>query len=192
MAAISLFTLRRRIARLLPRRLEPAARAALARRGLLARLLRDSAAAAAVEFAIIGSMFLLLVCMMIEVDLIMFTQSVLDNATRDAGRLIQTGQVQAAGGTATLFTNQLCSDVGTLIPCASLQYNVQSAASFSALNTTVTSSNGTMTGTGFSPGTSGQDVLVQVGYYRPTIIPWTAKYLYGSRLLISTVAFQNN
>lgn len=192
MAAISLFTLRGRIARLLPRRLEPAALAALARRGLLARLLRDSAAAAAVEFAIIGSMFLLLVCMMVEVDLIMFTQSVLDNAARDAGRLIQTGQVQAAGGAATLFTNQLCSDVGTLIPCAKLQYNVQSAASFSALNTTVTSSNGTMTGTGFSPGTSGQDVLVQVGYYRPTIIPWTAKYLYGNRLLISTVAFQND
>ncbi|HXP30741.1 MAG TPA: TadE/TadG family type IV pilus assembly protein [Stellaceae bacterium] len=177
---------------MLPLRRETDAAAALARRGLLARLLRDSTAAAAVEFAIIGSMFLLLVCMMIEVDLIMFTQSVLDNATRDAGRLIQTGQVQSAGGAATPFTNQLCNDVGTLIPCGSLQYNVQSAASFSALTTTVASTNGTMTGTGFSPGTSGQDVLIQVGYYRPTIIPWAAKYLYGSRLLISTVAFQND
>jgi Flp pilus assembly protein TadG len=161
-------------------------------RGVVLRLLCDNTAASAVEFAIIGSTFLLLVCMMIELDLILFTQSVLDNAARDASRLIETGQIQNGGGSATPFTTQLCNDVGTLIPCSKLQYNVQSASTFAALNTTITTNgSGTMTGTGFSPGTDGQDVLVEVGYYRPTIIPWAGKYLYPNELLISTVAFQN-
>jgi Flp pilus assembly protein TadG len=157
------------------------------------RFLRHDQAAAAIEFAIGGSVFFLMICMIIEVDLIIFTQSVLDNATRDAARLIRTGQVQNAGGATTMFTQRLCTDVGTLIPCSKIQYNVQSGTAFSSLNATVKiNGSGTMKNTQFTPGTSGQDVLVQVGYYRPTIIPWLQTYLSNNEILISTVAFQND
>ncbi len=125
----------------------------------------------------------------------MLTQSTLDNAARDASRLIMTGQIQTAGGSAAPFTAKLCAEIGTLIPCASIQYNVQSATTFAALNGTVTpNAGGNMSSQGFSPGVSGSDVLVQVGYSRTTLIPWVGQY-YGSGgkiLVVSTVAFQND
>jgi hypothetical protein len=88
-----------------------------------------------------------------------------------------------------------------LVPCANLQYYVQSAASFGAMSAGVTTngsgnlkSNGT-----FSPGTPGEDVVVQVAYNRPTLLPWVMRYINGtmgtasdtSNLLVATLAFQN-
>ena len=43
----------------------------------------------------------------------------------------------------------------------------------------------------YTAGSSASDMIAQVGYKRNTIIPWTAKFLGNSDLLIATVAFQN-
>jgi len=154
----------------------------------------DNRGAVAVEFALIAPIFLLMIVMTFELGLVLLTQSALDNAAQNAARLILTGQAQTGGGAAA-FKSQLCADVGILIPCASLQYNVQAANSFSALNGTVTTdASGNMTGGQFSPGTPGQSVLVQVGYNRTYITGWVGSILGGghnSSLLLSTVAFQN-
>jgi Flp pilus assembly protein TadG len=192
-------TLWERIGRRVPRSSRSTETRPVGRRGPVAccagllRFLRNDRAAAALEFAIGGSIFILLICMIIEVDLIIFTQSVLDNAARDAARLIRTGQIQNAGGSVTPFTNRLCTDVGSLIPCSKIQYNVQSASQFSSLNATVKiNGSGQMKNTQFTPGTAGQDVLVQVGYYRKTIVPWLQTYLTNNQMLVSTIAFQND
>lgn len=156
------------------------------------RLLSQDSGATAVEVALAGSLFLLIVCVIIELDLILFTQSVLDNATRDASRLIRTGQVQLSGGV-SVFKSRLCGDIGTIIPCTGLEWNVQSASKFSSLNPVVqTNSGGDMTNTQFQPGGPGSDVLVQVGYKRASFIPWVIRYFGTHQLLISTVAFQND
>ncbi len=157
------------------------------------RFRRDERGATALEFAIAGPMFLVLACVVIELGLILFTQAALDKATRDAARTILIGQVQMAAGSSTPFTTQLCASIGTLIPCASLKYNVQSGSTFAALNATVqTDANGNMTNMQFTPGTAGSRVLVQVGYNRPTLIPWVGRFITGngSNLLVSTVALQ--
>jgi Flp pilus assembly protein TadG len=159
----------------------------------LRTFVRNNRGVAALEFAIVAPVVLLLLGGVIENGIILFTQSLLDNAARDAGRLIQTGQVQQGGGVSA-FTTQLCNDVSGMIPCGSLQYYVQSGGTFSSLNVTVTNSGGTMANSGsFDAGNPGDDVAVQVAYNRPYLIPLVGKYMAvnGSTLLVSTVIFQN-
>jgi Flp pilus assembly protein TadG len=162
-------------------------------RGLpFARFLRHDGGAHAVEYAIVAPVFILLICMSLELGSVLLVQSNINYATRDAARLILTGQVQTGGGVSA-FTNKLCGDVNVLITCSNLEYNVQSAGTFSALNATVqTNSSGQMTNTQFSPGGPGSDVLVQVGYPFPCIIPIACNYIStnGNLLLFSTVALQ--
>ncbi len=167
----------------------------LARGFPLARFLRHSSGANAVEFALVAPVFLLLLCISVELGLILLTQSNINYATRDAARLIMTGQVQTGAGE-SVFTNKMCGDASVLITCSNLEYNVQSCTSpcFSSLNATVqTNSNGKMASTQFSPGGPGSDVLVQVGYPFPCIVPVACNYIAtkGTLLLVSTVAFQN-
>jgi len=151
----------------------------------LARLTRDTRAATAVEFALLGSTFMLLVCMTIELGLVLFTQSVLDNALRDGARLIRTNQASSS----STFITQVCSEVGTVLitSCSSnLQYYVATASLFSSLTAKTTTLPNT-----YTAGSSAADMLAQVAYKRNTIIPWAAQYLGNSDLIISTVAFQN-
>jgi len=158
---------------------------------------RAQSGATAVEFALVGPLFIFMICIAFDLGLLLFTQSVLNNAARDASRLIQTNQ----GGGSSAFSTALCNDVTGLIPCASLQYYVQSAASFGAMSAGVlTDAGGNLKNAGtYSAGAPGSDVVVQVAYNRPTIVPWIIPYLNGAdakiskdfNLLVATIAFQN-
>lgn len=152
-----------------------------------------------VEFALVAPLFLLLTFAIVDNGLVLFTQTILDNATREAARQIRIGQVQMTGdsdGTG-LFKTTLCRNFGGFIPCASVVWRVQSvssAGSFSSLNSGVSfDSNGHMLNTGFSPGTAQSFVLVQVGYTQPYIMPILNRIAgaTGNLLLVSSVAFQN-
>src|SRR5208282_698820 len=104
---------------------------------VLTRLWRRDDAVAAIEFALLGSTFLLLVCMIFELGLILFTQSVMDNALRDASRQIMTGQITTSGA----FVTQVCNEAGTLITnCSSggLKYYVQANSLFNAMTVQTT------------------------------------------------------
>lgn len=161
-------------------------------RRTLSRLGRDRRGVAAVEFAIVGSTFFLLLMLALEFGMILFTQTTLDNATLAASRLILTGQIQTSGGSQTPFTTAICNDISRLVPCSKLQVEVQSASGFAALTPAETNGSG-LTNTGFTPGGPGADVLVQVAYPRPFLIPWVGQALGlgNSFTLVSTAAFQN-
>jgi Flp pilus assembly protein TadG len=158
------------------------------------QFLQDTGGAHAVEFAIVFPVFVLLACVAIEVGLVLFTQSNLNYAARDAARLIRTGQIQSGGGESA-FTSKICSDTNSaLITCSKLQYNVQSGNSFDALDPSVqTDRNGNMANTQFSPGGPSSNVLVQVGYPLPCLVPLACNYIgsHGTLLLVSTIAFEN-
>ncbi len=151
---------------------------------VLQRLPSDERGVAAVEFALLGSTFLLLVSMIFELGLMLFTQSVLNNAVREGARLIRIGQAS----TSSVFVTKVCDKVGLLVPsCAtSLKYSVQAASAFSSLSTAGVLSNQ------YNPGTSAQDVVAQIGYSRITILPWASTYLNGTNLFVATIAFQND
>jgi len=154
----------------------------------LRRFRRDSRGMALVEFGLLGPLFIVLLCGILENGLILFTQTVLDNATRDASRLVLLGNTSSSS-----FATALCNGVGGIIPCSKIKFNVQSGAGFSGLSSTLqTDTNGDMTNNQFAPGTYSQDVLIQVSYNRPFLVP-----LYGmfsgvnSELLVSTVALKS-
>lgn len=170
----------------------PAWRARLALRRVRG-LPGDARGSAAVEFGLVGALFALVTFCIVEVGFVMFVQTALDEASRVAARLIRTGTVTSSGATA--FVGALCDKLPLLPSCSSaIQYNVVSGPSFSALSTAVTTdSSNRMTGTQFSPGTAGQDVVVQVGWTLPIVVPMVNAMLgkNGTLLIVSTVAFQN-
>lgn len=156
----------------------------------LAEFRRDRNGAAAVEFALVAPAFFLLLMMTLELGMVLLTQSVLDFATHDAARLIALGEAPAEA----TFIARLCTDTAPLIPCGSLQVNVQAAATFNGFSSTIqTDGNGNLTGTQYSPGSSGQSVMVQVAYNYPYVTAEVGKLLGddNASLLVSTVAFQN-
>jgi Flp pilus assembly protein TadG len=159
----------------------------------------DSSGATAVEFALVGSSFMLMLLAAFEFGYMLFVQSVLDNAARDAARLIRTGQAQESSNPTSTFQTMLCNDVGSLVGCGNIVYQSQAFNDWTSAQTAVNTppsrnANGTYNSTGFSPGSQGQIVAVTVTYNYPFFTPWIARVLGGSTnsaLLMSTVVFQN-
>lgn len=160
------------------------------------RLIRDRRATNVVEFALVGPLFMMFIGTIMDIGVLLYQQAMIDNATLRASRLIRTGQIQLAGGAVTPFRTQLCTDLSYVVDaCTNIQYKVTSAAAFASLSTTIAQDgHGNLTGNGtFTPGTTGQDVVVQVGWNRPYIIPWVGNVVNpgGSQLLVSILAFRN-
>lgn len=158
--------------------------------------MRDRRGINALEFAMVGPIFMLFLGMIFDIGILLYQQAMIDNANIRAARLIRTGQIQQAGGAVTPFTTQLCTDLTNIVDaCTNIQYKVTSAAAFSSLSATIsTDGQGNLTGKGtFTPGTSGQDVISQVVWNRPYIIPWVGNWVNpgGSQVLVSTIAFRN-
>ncbi|HXY98669.1 MAG TPA: TadE/TadG family type IV pilus assembly protein [Stellaceae bacterium] len=184
---------------------------------LFRRFARDRKGAVAVEMAMVGPPFLLVMLALLDFGQTLLTQSVLDGAARDAARLIRTGQVQSSGSPITTFQTLLCSDMSTLMSTATCDsdvlFEVQTFSSFGSVSFTSCTYNNNGTGTGtkcaFSPGNAGQIIGVQVSYARPYIVPWVGACLTGGNCwtsafmksssaqgtqtttLMSTVIFQN-
>src|ERR1700719_2277913 len=90
-------------------------------------ILRDESGAVAVEMAIVGPPFILMLLAVVEIALTLTTQSVLDGATRDATRLLRNGQIAFAGSVdqqAALFQRALCDGLGTLFTRSRCDGNV--------------------------------------------------------------------
>ncbi len=178
---------------------------------------RDEKGVGAVEFAFVAPMFLLLLLVIAELGLTLATQSVLDGATRDAARLIRTGQIQSQGSPITAFQTQLCSEMSSLMTVANCDskviFEVQSFSGFGSVSFTACALNNNSTGSGtkctFSSTTGGQIVGVRTTYSRSFIVPWVGACLSGGSCwtgpastggsnagsggitLTSTVIFQN-
>jgi Flp pilus assembly protein TadG len=155
--------------------------------------------AAVIEFAIVGSSFFMMVLACFELGFMLFVQSALDNAARDAARLIRTGQLQSAGDPSTVFQTQLCAGVSSLISCANLVYQAQGFGDWSsaqtAMNTPLTrDQNGNLVSSGFSFGVASQIMVVTVIYNYAFFTAWIASLLNtngSSAFLTSTIVFQN-
>jgi Flp pilus assembly protein TadG len=159
----------------------------------------DNAGNAAVEFVIIGSTFLMMVLASFEFGYMLFVQSILDNAARDAARLIRTGQVQVTADPNTTFQNLLCADVGSLIGCGNLLYQAQIFNNWNSAQTAMNmpptrDKNGNYVSAGFNAGVPGQIMVVTVTYNYPFFTPWIGGLVGGgtnSAFLMATVVFQN-
>lgn len=143
----------------------------------------------------IAPAFLLLTLALFELGYMVFVQSVLDGAARDAARLVRTGQAQANSNPQQDFQTLLCNEVSQFVGCSNIIYSVQVFSTWSSASTNLTQpTRTTYSSNSFSAGTACQIVAVQVMYTRSFITPWIASYLGGSSgtaFLTSTVVFQN-
>ena len=158
------------------------------------RLRRDRRAVAALEFAIVGPVYLMFLFAAFGVGLVGFYQLALDDAVRDAARQIQ------IDGPARLnkssFVSAVCQTFGYLASdcTTSLTYNVQAStatAGFAGLTPATLPSSGNF-GTHFfdsgTPYAGGVNVLVQVAYPLPFNLPYIGSLVTttGTNSVVST------
>ena len=166
------------------------------------RLWRGRRAATALEFAIVGPVFLLLLFAVLGVGLDGFYQLTLDDAVRNAAR-----QVQIDGPAATSpagFASAVCAEFAALARgcTTSLTFSVQAsalAAGFGAMTPATLSSAGqfassSSSSAAFFAGTAYADndnILVQVAYPLPFKLPYVSSLITntgtGSIVASSTV-----
>ncbi|WP_082507932.1 TadE/TadG family type IV pilus assembly protein [Methylobacterium sp. Leaf113] len=154
---------------------------------LWADFIRDTRAATAVEVAMITPCFLAMVLAWIEVGLCLLMLSTLDNAARDASRLLRIGSVNEA-----TFKAAICAKASPVIPCDKIVYYVQSGTSFASLSPATSTSAGGLSKTGFNSGSSGSDVILQIGYSKAPLSGMLKGAGFDTHvLLLTTLSFQN-
>jgi Flp pilus assembly protein TadG len=108
------------------------------RRRLLSRFVKSENGATAIEFAMVGGPFLLMIGVILESGSMLFTQFAIQNAVQETARQIRTGQSHSGGVSAAQFKTSLCSNASFIANCNSkLLVAVQSAANFATLQTTM-------------------------------------------------------
>lgn len=148
------------------------------------RLWRDRRAATALEFAVVGPVFLMFLVAAFGVAIVGYLQLALDDAARNAGR-----QIQIYGSAATSksnFISAVCQTFGVLMSdcTTSLTYNVQastSSAGFAGLSPATPNAAGKFSNT-FPSGTipANVNVLVQVSYPLPFTLPFFGTLITGT------------
>lgn len=148
------------------------------------------------EFAFVAPMLILLLLIVIDLGIMLMTQSLLNGAAQSAARLIRTGQI-AEGGSITTFQTQLCAGMSPIMTTATCQSNLlfevncysskptagcsTTSLGFSAVSFTSCTYNNNATGTGtqcaFNPGAEFDVVGVRVVYNRRFIVPWVGACL---------------
>jgi Flp pilus assembly protein TadG len=161
------------------------------------RLASDRRGTVTIEMGLVGTLFFLLLLTIIELGYLLFVQSVLSGAARDAARMIRTGQVQGSASPTIAFQTKLCQTISLLVPCNKVVYESFAFSSFGAvaLPPPKKDASGNLTSNGFTPGNSGQIVAVRVEYPYTFIVPIVGRYLSqggsGNMLLSATIVFRN-
>ncbi len=168
------------------------------RGGFVLSLLRASDGSAAVEFGMVALPFIMMIFAILELGLVFVTDSVLDNATQETGRLVRTGQAGAQSMTAAQFKTSLCSRMSIFAPdcTARTTIDVREIPQFATTPpdpmTGGTFNNGVLT---YTNGDPGDLILVRVWYRHPLITTFLAQGLSrlndGTVRLTATTAFRN-
>lgn len=164
------------------------------------RFVRNRDGAAAIEFAIVGLPFIVMLFAVLETAIVFFAGQVMETAVADASRLILTGQTQQ-GQSAEDFKQAICDRTGNLFNCEeNLFVNVRVIDQFSRPQAPVQQDDDgqrTLDTSGFTfdPGQGGDLVMVQAVYEWPVVINLfgfnLADMSNGKRLLMSTSTFRN-
>jgi Flp pilus assembly protein TadG len=166
----------------------------------LRRLPGDDRAATAVEFAMLALPLIFLILASLQLSIIFFAGQVLQSAATASGRQLMTGTVQTAGDTPQQFQTAVCGNAPVLFTCGSIMVDVESASSYSTLNTATLTptydSKGNVTNTwAYSPGGPGDIVILRLMYNWPIVagplLPGLANQTNGDRLLVATTVFKN-
>ena len=174
------------------------------KRKWFSRVVRDSSASSAVEFAIVVAPFLALLFLALQVGLIYFANGELEDAVAQGARLIRTGEAQTQNFDAVRFKTEVCKHLTALLSCAHLSLDVRTFSSFGGTSlTNPLDGSGNLNAGAFSyqPGVGGQVVVVRAFYDwdLPAKFPKAISSIEvslsnlqnGDLLLVATQAFRN-
>lgn len=110
------------------------------RKGFFKLYRKDSSGATAVEFAMIAPLFFLMLGVILETGVMLFTEYVLQTSVQEAARLVRTGQAQTAAMSATQLKDKICNLAGVIINCTGrVTVYTASATNFSTLKASMPS-----------------------------------------------------
>ncbi|MBP6013880.1 MAG: pilus assembly protein [Alphaproteobacteria bacterium] len=167
-------------------------------KSFLRRFRRAKDGAAALEFAVVGLPFFLFMFAILDISLIFFASTTLENGIVSAARQIRTGQAQATNMTKDQFRSLVCVEISMMLGCDSrLGIDVRKYAGFgNAQFDNVLDQDGNLTGDfQFNPGDPGDVVVVRAFYTWPVLTPIVGEAFQnmagGHRLVETSIAFRN-
>ena len=167
---------------------------------LIARLVKNRDGAAAVEFALVMVPLIGIILASLQTAIIFTYDQALQSVGEKSARQLMTGAAQNASLTQSQFQTAVCGYASPVFNCSNIMIDVESASSFSAINTAALTptynGSGTVTNTwSYSPGNAGDIVIMRLMYNWPVIggplAPGLANQSNGSRLLVATSVFKN-
>lgn len=164
--------------------------------GRVRRFGRAEDGAAAVEFAIVGVPFFLMLTAILELGLAFFASMALDAGTDQFARLIKTNQVTNGSLTNQQFRTQVCNmPIMSLFDCENMTVDVQVVASWTTPGVP-RDADGNLddSGMGFAPGGRSTINVMRVFYEFPVFFAWVPTdnpnmWSNGNRLLMASSAF---
>ncbi len=168
-----------------------------ARRALSGRTRRDGSSA--VEFAMVAFPFFFMMFAIMELGLVFVTDSVLENATVETGRLVRTGEAATGNMSAEQFKTELCNRMSIFkSDCPGrATVDVRELPQFRT-NPPDPLANGTSfdaSGLDYKLGQPGSLVLVRIWYRQPLFTPFLKQAMSklgdGDTIMIATTAFRN-
>lgn len=162
------------------------------------RFRKNRDGSAAIQFALIGIPFLMMLFAIFETALVFFANQTLETAVQDSARQIMTGQLQMAGKTAAQFKTDICQRITALFTCDGIDIDVKSYPSFATVDVSkpVDSSGNYVKLTRFEPGNAGNIVVVRGTYRWPLFVTGLGFSLgdvdgKSKKLMVATAAFRN-
>jgi len=164
-----------------------------------ARYSDDRRGVTAIEFAIVGIPFLMIVLGIVEMGLAFFVNRLVDNAVLESARIVRTGQAQKSSFSADDFKDEICTNLPSFL-CNKDKFivDVTTYTNFSGLNSmdSLFDENGDLKDSfNFNIGCANSIVVARVVYRWPM---FTALLQFDSgdtgsaeRLLYSTAVFRN-
>lgn len=127
--------------------------------------------ATAVEFAIIAFPFFMLLLIIFETAIMMFTDISLQSGVNQTARLIRTGQVQTQGISQARFRQILCDNVIFYMDCSKIRVFVTKSATATFPNRTDMMAATDVTPQRWEVGAASEWVMVQASYDWRLFIP---------------------
>lgn len=155
---------------------------------------------AAVEFAMVAAPFFFMLFAILELGLVFVTDSVIENAVFQTGRLVRTGQAQNAGMTAQQFKDEVCERMSLMAPdCQNrATVDVRVLDQFRNVNPPDPTANGKTLDPSqlvFQTGAPGSIILIRVWYKKPLMTPFLSEGLSrlkdGTMVMTFTTTFRN-
>lgn len=155
--------------------------------GIVRRFCRDTKGASAIEFAIVGSLFLVFLFGLFGAVLQYAGNVALEKTVYEAGRFVRTGQAQALGREG--FLKAVCDGVTPPLTCDDLHFDIQTFESFK--DAELTGPQEDVDDYRYQPGGRNEIVVVRAFYEWPllTYLPTFGEGRQG--VLVATAAFRN-